>query len=392
MLALYRCGRQVDALHAFRDFRAYLVEETGLEPTKQLQELEDDIIQQKDHLDFVSDVPAPASSAAVVASFPPELLGVGTVSVGRTADLEWLETLWSRAASTGTQAALVWGPAGIGKTHLLGEFAGRVHAGGAGVVYRAGGCGDPIPPLRNANGTLVVFDDLDALSELQVAQLITEVDCEAGDAPVLVVATRRSAPAEDLVGMVRSRALTGLSGEDVAAVLADIAGLDQPGLADAVLDETGGVPALVVAVAEQLREREVIARLDRALEQAGRAGTELDAAQEEIGATAFDRLRRGSGVGVLADGVCPYKGLASFDVRDAGAVLWSGSARRRPGGSSCAEPVRRGRRSLGEREVVVGPRRADPGVGGGRAPGKRGVGDDGLDAGRQADRVVRAEP
>ena len=99
--------------------------------------------------------------------------------------------------------------------------------------------------------------------------------------------------------------------------MADIAGLDQPGLADAVLDESGGVPALVVAVAEQLREREVTARLDRALEKAGRAGTELYAAQDEIGATAFDRLRRGNGVGALADGACPYKGLASFEVTDA---------------------------------------------------------------------------
>jgi DNA-binding SARP family transcriptional activator len=39
MLALYRSGRQAEALEAYRSARAYLVEECGLEPSKQLQTL-----------------------------------------------------------------------------------------------------------------------------------------------------------------------------------------------------------------------------------------------------------------------------------------------------------------------------------------------------------------
>ena len=39
MLALYRSGRQADALAAFRAARATLVDELGLEPSAELQEL-----------------------------------------------------------------------------------------------------------------------------------------------------------------------------------------------------------------------------------------------------------------------------------------------------------------------------------------------------------------
>ncbi|NDU77708.1 hypothetical protein GWI34_34625, partial [Actinomadura sp. DSM 109109] len=39
MLALYRCGRRPEALQAYRDGRALLIEETGLEPAARLREL-----------------------------------------------------------------------------------------------------------------------------------------------------------------------------------------------------------------------------------------------------------------------------------------------------------------------------------------------------------------
>lgn len=46
MLALYRCGRQVDALNAYSRLRAQLVENLGLEPARELQALQQAILAQ----------------------------------------------------------------------------------------------------------------------------------------------------------------------------------------------------------------------------------------------------------------------------------------------------------------------------------------------------------
>jgi DNA-binding SARP family transcriptional activator/ABC-type branched-subunit amino acid transport system substrate-binding protein len=50
MLALYRCGRQSEALDVYRDARPVLVDELGIEPTRELRDLERDILRQDDTL------------------------------------------------------------------------------------------------------------------------------------------------------------------------------------------------------------------------------------------------------------------------------------------------------------------------------------------------------
>ena len=51
MLALYRSGRQAEALAAYRDARTVYVEELGIEPTRRLQDLEQRILRQDASLD-----------------------------------------------------------------------------------------------------------------------------------------------------------------------------------------------------------------------------------------------------------------------------------------------------------------------------------------------------
>ena len=78
MLALYRAGRQADALDTFRWSRARLVEELGLEPTPALQELERSILRHDPGLDLAPP-PTPERSILVVPLDPArfdDLLGI----------------------------------------------------------------------------------------------------------------------------------------------------------------------------------------------------------------------------------------------------------------------------------------------------------------------------
>jgi DNA-binding SARP family transcriptional activator/ABC-type branched-subunit amino acid transport system substrate-binding protein/streptogramin lyase len=60
MLALYRCGRQSEALQVYRDARRLLIDELGIEPTRELRDLERAVLQQ----DKALDAPTPAADGA----------------------------------------------------------------------------------------------------------------------------------------------------------------------------------------------------------------------------------------------------------------------------------------------------------------------------------------
>jgi DNA-binding SARP family transcriptional activator len=63
MLALYRSGRQSDALAAYRDARAELVEEIGVEPGAELRQLHEAVLGQDPALDL-PEAPEPAPALA----------------------------------------------------------------------------------------------------------------------------------------------------------------------------------------------------------------------------------------------------------------------------------------------------------------------------------------
>jgi DNA-binding SARP family transcriptional activator len=78
MLALYRSGRQAEALDAYRHARRVLVDELGIEPTNALQELEKAILRQDAHLDLtLASGLEPRAAAAPVARLERAILVVG---------------------------------------------------------------------------------------------------------------------------------------------------------------------------------------------------------------------------------------------------------------------------------------------------------------------------
>ncbi|OLB67130.1 MAG: hypothetical protein AUI10_00890 [Actinobacteria bacterium 13_2_20CM_2_72_6] len=111
MLALYRCGRQADALAAFRQLRADLVEELGIEPSPQVSQLHTQILSPSPELD------APPRPAAV--PVPRQLPADVSGFTGRRAELARLGGLLHPAEAPRTvPVGALDGIAGIGKSAL----------------------------------------------------------------------------------------------------------------------------------------------------------------------------------------------------------------------------------------------------------------------------------
>jgi DNA-binding SARP family transcriptional activator len=105
MIALYREGRQAEALDAYRRAQTVLAEELGLEPNPSLQQLEESILRQDPSLDLVL---APARPPAVASAAPDGF-------VGRAEQLDLISRL---VAGGGGGLVLIVGEAGVGKTSL----------------------------------------------------------------------------------------------------------------------------------------------------------------------------------------------------------------------------------------------------------------------------------
>ncbi len=127
MLALYRSGRQADALAAYRDARRSLVETLGIEPTLALRQLERSILDQDQALDLVAAEP-PTDGAGQAA---PSLEGRSASFVGRTRELGEIRALLSRGD---VRLLTLTGAAGSGKTRLALEATGGTESRAAGVV------------------------------------------------------------------------------------------------------------------------------------------------------------------------------------------------------------------------------------------------------------------
>ncbi|MGH8732053.1 MAG: BTAD domain-containing putative transcriptional regulator, partial [Burkholderiales bacterium] len=158
MLALYRCGRQGDALDAYARTRAYLSGELGLEPGPALRSLQADILAQAPALQWGSNASGAAAGVEIAAQpvateaiasnafsgkdprialrLPRPLCSpAGRPFAGRERELARLLKLWEKTCDDKRPTVVIGGEAGIGKTRLAAELAQAVRQEGALVLY-----------------------------------------------------------------------------------------------------------------------------------------------------------------------------------------------------------------------------------------------------------------
>jgi DNA-binding SARP family transcriptional activator len=125
MLALYRDGRQGEALEAYRRLTGLLVDELGVDPGPEARAMEAAILA---HDPGLLPVAPPSGPRPGPVSGPRR---AATAFVGRDAELGTLLEHLADAVAGGGRVTLLCGEPGIGKTRLLAELSVRAAARGA---------------------------------------------------------------------------------------------------------------------------------------------------------------------------------------------------------------------------------------------------------------------
>jgi WD40 repeat protein/DNA-binding SARP family transcriptional activator len=322
MLALYRCGRQAEALEAYTRARGTLVEEIGVEPGLELREMQSAVLAQDPRLEHSADEDA----------LPPGLDGGSPLLAGRTEELATLEELLEGAADGRGAMAFVSGPHGIGKTRLAADVGRSALRARMPVLYAGAGMApdEAMAAIRRAAAlerpALLVLDDAGDLAPAAL-EAAAELGREAAARGLFVLVLHRGTdPPPAFAGLAAKRLRLGPLAKEAVAELAALYGAG-PASVRALAVDSGGVPLAAHRAASRWAQSEAAERLVQTVARAETERSDMRAAQSELAVdviglhSARARGRLYTRDEELVDGaeaaVCPFLGLATFDAAHA---------------------------------------------------------------------------
>ena len=257
MLALYRSGRQAEALECYRAGRQALIEELGIEPGRALQDLETAILRQDPSLD----APRVAIPAAPTGSGGEPLEGVGGTAsaeplVGRAEQIGELRSALDAAFLGRGIVFMIGGEAGIGKTRLADELAEEARDRGARIIWgrcwEAGGAPAYWPWVQVLRSLIQAGDGVDvrAIRELRgnpLQVLIPELSDQSSEPAGTPESESARFQLFDAVALLLCRAAVM---QPVVIVLDDLHAADTPSLLllQFLAGQLGGAPILLLGL------------------------------------------------------------------------------------------------------------------------------------------------
>ena len=294
VLALYRSGRQADALAAYRRARRVLLDELGVEPGEELRALHAQVLAHDEAL------APPPTGVRLPAGLQP---GSGPI-LGRDAELDTLREAWADVAAGRPATVVLRGPRGAGARRLAAELAAEVADRGYAVELDPDAGTDETVPVP----TLTVVT--------RAPPQVRPPPPSAGPRLTVVLAP----PGLTDIDAVRVVDLPPLSQDAVRAIVGAYLSADE---ADAALPQvlltSGRLPGRVHEVALRLAREGAAARVHRAAQRTERMHRALDDARDELrsGVSALHAVLDSDPAPAPGSGICPWKGLAAYDVADA---------------------------------------------------------------------------
>ncbi|WP_438853730.1 nSTAND1 domain-containing NTPase [Agromyces sp. M3QZ16-3] len=289
MTALYRSGRQGEALGAFDRARAILAEELGVDPDAGLRAVHARVLAHD-----------PALGRPNLRSALPPALQPPSRFVGREAELARLHGLWDDAIRGASRIVVVRGPRGSGGRALAATFAAEVVRDGATVHYLSSSIRDDGAAVTVPGAAvLVVADHTDAVLP---ATLTIRLTGRLGPVPA----------GADVLD------LGPLSPQDTRQIVADYVAVDEVTSVTAeVLERSGGWPGAIHAAALEAARERAMRRVEVAAGALGSTGAELSRVRTEL-ADGIEVLQGAqSALSAPDPGRCPWRGLEAYDVGDA---------------------------------------------------------------------------